>query len=207
MSPLAAAPGLDEIAAHPERACELSREARAALLTRTAALLAALAAAETASSGATKVPDAGLDDVAVLSTKELAGLWRMPEAKIRGLCRTGRLPAKKLGSKEWIIRVAALRECLPKIPLVENDNLRLSSYCDAGRAPQAPQAAPPYTVEVRRPTGHPQSLARANGGGDARNERDDQAPAAPARRTRASRDRTGAAKGTSGVHSSPKGMR
>ena len=155
-----------------------------------------------------KGPDRILDDdVTVITTKHLAALWRMPEAKIRDLCRTGRLPAKKLGSKEWLISVAALREWMPKAMLAREVNLGLSSSYDLRRAPKTPQAARPYSVEVRRPAGHPQGLARSDGGGEARHERLDQAPAGPARRTRAARGRGAGAEGASEVHASPKAMR
>lgn len=160
--------------------------------------LASLRVNATASSTPMSAPAAAFE---VLTTKRLSALWQMPEAKIRDLCRTGRLPAKKLGGKEWVISVAALREWVPKQPLAEDDNLRLSSSHEPRRASQAPHSARPYTVEVRRPVGRPQSLARSDGGGDARDPRHDQAPTAPARRTRAARDRS--AEGASEVHSSP----
>jgi len=38
--------------------------------------------------------DGGLDAVAVLTPARLAQLWSMPTAKIRELCRTGRIPAR-----------------------------------------------------------------------------------------------------------------
>jgi hypothetical protein len=56
--------------------------------------------------------DGGLDAVAVLTPARLAELWSMPAAKIRDLCRSGRIPARKLGNKEWVVPVAALRVAL-----------------------------------------------------------------------------------------------
>src|SRR5437899_2286176 len=53
------------------------------------------------------------DSFAVLTTRHLAKIWRMPEPKIRELCRTGALPARKLGPKEWVIAASALRDWLP----------------------------------------------------------------------------------------------
>src|SRR5262249_40374471 len=103
--------------------------------------------------------DVSLD---VVTTKALAERWRMPEAKIRDLCRTGCLPAKKLGPKEWVISVAGLRAWLPRA-LAEQVSPGLISPRDPGRGSQAPQAARPYTVEVRRPARRPQNHGRQVG--------------------------------------------
>jgi hypothetical protein len=56
--------------------------------------------------------DGGLGAVSVLTPARLAELWGMPVAKIRELCRSGRIPARKLGNKEWVVPVAALHVAL-----------------------------------------------------------------------------------------------
>ncbi len=164
-----AVPSLDEIASDPALTRTLSPEARAAALVRCASVLAALAAPPESRESSTD-SNASL---AVLTTKRLAEMWQMPEAKIRELCRLGTLPARKLGPKEWVIAADALRRWLPAAPLAKPISLGLSSSHDPERASQPPQAARPYSVEVRRPTGRPQDHGRQMGGGDEGDERHD----------------------------------
>src|SRR5258706_9011355 len=59
----------------------------------------------------------GSAEIGVLTPARLAELWSMPAAKIRELCRTGRIPARKLGPKEWVVPVAALREWARRNPI------------------------------------------------------------------------------------------
>jgi Helix-turn-helix domain len=118
----------------------------------------------------------------ILTTKRLADLWGMPEAKIRALCRAGHLPARKLGPKEWVIPTDALRAWLVTTPLAKDVSPGLTSPPhDTGRGPPAPQATRPYTVVVRRPAGDPQDHGGEVGGGHEGDERHDGAVAPRAR--------------------------
>src|SRR5436309_1603493 len=88
---------LDEIVRDPAKGASLPAITRAGLLAQCAVVMATLAASMVASKDVHKpAQDVSLD---VMTTKQLAEMWEMPEAKIRDLCRTGRLPAKKLGTK------------------------------------------------------------------------------------------------------------
>jgi helix-turn-helix protein len=156
---------LDEIAADPAMARKLTPDARAAALMRCASVLAALAAAPVDMDASSE----SNGSLAVLTTKHLAEMWQMPEAKIRELCRTGSLPARKLGPKEWVICADALRDWLPRAPIAKDVSLRLSPSHESGRRSQTPHAAAPYTVVVRRSAGRSQN----QGGRDKGHERDD----------------------------------
>jgi len=92
--------------------------------------------------------DAGLDAVAVLTPARLAKLWSMPVAKIRELCRTGRIPARKLGNKEWMVPIAALRGWAQP-GIVEGPGPRHNAD-HVGHRGAAVQVRP-HTVQVRRP--------------------------------------------------------
>lgn len=92
--------------------------------------------------------DGGLDAVAVLTPARLAELWSMPTAKIRELCRTGRIPARKLGNKEWVVPVAALREWARQGIAHEAGPRNNADYVGHRRA--AVQVRP-HTIQVRRP--------------------------------------------------------
>jgi hypothetical protein len=89
-----------------------------------------------------------LGAVAVLTPARLAELWSMPVAKIRELCRTGRIPAKKLGNKEWVVPVAALREWAGQGIV---DEVRLRHNADHVGQRGAVAQVRLHTVEVRRP--------------------------------------------------------
>lgn len=114
----------------------------------------------------------GFEDVSILTTKQLADMWGMAEAKLRALCRTGRLPAMKLGGKEWVISVAALREQVNR-GLALAGNVTLPSFREGERRATHPPTARPYTVAVRRPTrrsredGHPVGIGNS---GDERHD-------------------------------------
>lgn len=92
--------------------------------------------------------DSGLDAVAVLTPARLAELWSMPAGKIRELCRTGRIPARKLGNKEWVVPVAALREWAGQ-GIVDTAGPRHNADHVAHRGAKA--QVRPHKVEVRRP--------------------------------------------------------
>lgn len=109
-------------------------------------------------------------DVSILTTKRLAALWGMTEAKIRDLCRTGRLPAAKLGAKEWVVSVAGLRDLLPKTSLATSASEALLLTRDTGRTPEITPSARPFTVEIRRPAGRAHGDGREVGGGNAGHE-------------------------------------
>ncbi len=171
-------PTLDIIAADPAKAAALPATMRAVLLAQCAAVVAALAAPMLAAEAVRR--SASDFDLGVMTTKQLAETWEMPEAKIRELCRTGLLPAKKLGAKEWVIGIAALRDWLPNIPLASDDSVTLSSRRDPRRGPQAPSTGRPFTVEVRRAPRRAQGHRGQVGGRDAGHERDDGASVARA---------------------------
>ena len=90
----------------------------------------------------------GATDIGVLTTARLAELWEMPAAKIRDLCRTGRIPARKLGPKEWAVPVAALRKWAQQ-GIVEGVDPRHNPDHAGHRG--AASRVRPYTVELRRP--------------------------------------------------------
>jgi len=92
--------------------------------------------------------DGGLDTIAVLTTARLSELWSMPAPKIRELCRTGRIPARKLGNKEWVVPVAALREWARQ-GIVDEPRPGHNAGHVGHRSAAAP--ARPYTIQVRRP--------------------------------------------------------
>jgi hypothetical protein len=193
------APRLDELHAHPERAATLSPEVRAQLLIQCAGVLVALGApaVTAAADGAKPSPD-GLD---VLTTKRLAKLWGMPEGKIRELCRQGKIPARKLGSKEWIVATAALRDWLATRPLDSSLGLPVPSVYDpeaAGAHP--PQAAPVVAGRARPHPRRPRADDQGVGVGKEGPERHDRHPAPH-------RGAAGAASGAApaGVNSSSKG--
>ena len=134
-------PTLDIIAADPTKAAALPATMRAVLLAQCAAVVAALAAPMLAAEAVRR--SASDFDLGVMTTKQLAETWEMPEAKIRELCRTGLLPAKKLGAKEWVIGMAALRDWLPNIPLASDDSVTLSSRRDPRRGSAAADETAP----------------------------------------------------------------
>lgn len=175
LAPLAV--GLDALAADPSKVEGLPRSALVALYTNVARLEAMLRA-RLLTLGDGRHAKASDDDVSVLTPEELAKRWRMPEARIRDLCRSGALPARKLGPKEWIISVSALRDWLPKAGVANDISPGLSLRHDPGRGSQAAEAARPYTVAVRRPGRRPQGHRGGVGGGDEGHERHD-GPAAP----------------------------
>jgi hypothetical protein len=92
--------------------------------------------------------DAYSGDVGVLTTGRLATLWGMKNAKIRELCRAGRIPARKLGTKEWVVPLEGLREwarqALVDGPGARHNADHVSPRSGAGRGRR-------HAVEVRRP--------------------------------------------------------
>ena len=121
----------------------------AALSIRVAALEARVAALEAARGTEPRTHD--LADAEVLTVDRLARLWRMKPAKVRELLRTGRLPGRKLGPREWVIPVAALREWARQNTVDAEVVSRYHAPHDAHPGQGAPEAARPYAVEVRRP--------------------------------------------------------
>jgi len=100
--------------------------------------------------GKTHPAEATLADTAVLTVNRLAELWGMKAAKVRELCRTGHIPARKLGKKEWVVPVGALRVWARENPVAECVP-RNYSPADATRRDQGPAGAPgAYRVKVRR---------------------------------------------------------
>ena len=196
-------PTLDIIAADPTKAAALPATMRAVLLAQCAAVVAALAAPMLAAEAVRR--SASDFDLGVMTTKQLAETWEMPEAKIRELCRTGLLPAKKLGAKEWVIGMAALRDWLPNIPLASDDSVTLSSRRDPRRGSQAASAARPFTVEVRRAPRRPQGQRRQVGSRVDGYERDNGLSAPRAGAAGNGRRPAAADETAPGVNSSPEG--
>jgi hypothetical protein len=167
----AAVPTLDALALNPTLAIDLTADVRHALTLKVAAVLVALAVPASEHAASSEPPER----LGILTTKHLGALWRMPEAKIRELCRAGTLPARKLGPKEWVIAADALRDWLPRAPLVKQVSPGLSSPRDPERGSQAPQVARPYSVIVRPPARRPQNHGGQVGSGDEGAERHDRA--------------------------------
>jgi helix-turn-helix protein len=115
-----------------------------------------------------------LEDVSILTTTQLAALWGVAEAKVRALCRTGRLAAMKLGGKEWVIPVAALRAQI-QTGLASADNVTLPCCRETPGCATDPPPARPYTVAVRRPARRSRENGHSVGIGDGRDERHDTA--------------------------------
>lgn len=88
-------------------------------------------------------------EVGVLTTGRLAAMWGMKDSKIRQLCRSGRIPAKKLGGKEWVVPVDALREWATQgiaDAVGSRHNSAHAGYEDAQGLARR------HTVAIRRPT-------------------------------------------------------
>ncbi len=107
----------------------------------------------------------------VLTVERLATLWGMKPGKVRELCRTRQLPARKLG-KEWVVPVAALREWARQRPLVEQVTEGYNSSGETRPGQGAPPQARPYRVEVRRPDRLPSGHAAKMGGRPAAGQSD-----------------------------------
>ncbi|MFQ5932943.1 MAG: helix-turn-helix domain-containing protein, partial [Nitrospiraceae bacterium] len=108
-------PSLGQLADDPARAAALSPEAATALLARCAvvqsALVTRLVSAPIRQNGYVAAAAEGdpLDEVRHLNTRQVAKLFHLEEAYVQQLCRTHKIPARKVG-KYWRIPVAALRE-------------------------------------------------------------------------------------------------
>jgi Helix-turn-helix domain len=120
-----------------------------------------------------------LDDIGVLSPAKLAELWGMPVAKVRELCRAGLIPARKLGPKEWVVPVAALR-AWATTGLDKACTATLQSTHETTPGQAAPPPARPYRVEVRRPLGRAPGHRPKVGSGSAARQPDGRAPDAAA---------------------------
>jgi hypothetical protein len=140
-----AVPTLAELQADPSALARLPLDALVALRRQLRVLAADMDEEVTARLLAGFQGDCGLDAVAVLTPARLGELWSMPAAKIRELCRTGRIPARKLGSKEWVVPVAALREWARQ-GIVDRAGPRHNTDHVAPKV-----LVPPHTVQVRRP--------------------------------------------------------
>lgn len=141
-------PTLVELQADPSALERLPLDGLVALRRQLSVLAADLEQEVTARLVAGFHGDGGLGAVAVLTPARLADLWSMPAAKIRELCRTGRIPAKKLGNKEWVVPVAALREWARQ-GIVDGAGLRHNADHVSQR--EAAAKVRPHTVVVRRP--------------------------------------------------------
>lgn len=142
-------PTLVELQADPSALERLPLDALVALRRQLSMLAADVEQEVTARLVAGSDGDGGLGAVAVLTPARLAELWSMPATKIRELCRTGRIPAKKLGSKEWVVPIAALREWAQQ-GIVDAAGLRHNG--DHVRHRGAAVQVRPHTVQLRRPT-------------------------------------------------------
>ncbi len=176
--PPAAVPTRDEIAeavAVLEQAVGHGAAVGLPFLAGELARLTALASLRlNAAASSTPTPDPATE-IEVLTAKRLSALWRMPEAKIRDLCRRGILPAKKLG-KEWLILVAGLRDLMrSKNGLADQGNVTVPSPHDPERGSAYSKAARPYAVSVRRPARRPREDRDSVGVGRGRDERHDPA--------------------------------
>jgi hypothetical protein len=107
-----AGPTLPELQADSSALGRLPLDALVALRRQLRVLAADLEQEVTARLLAGFQGDGGLDAVAVLTPARLAELWSMPAAKVREPCRTGRIPAKKLGNEERAVPLTALHVAL-----------------------------------------------------------------------------------------------
>jgi len=98
-------------------------------------------------------------EVDVLSVAGLAARWGMTPAKVRELCRSGRIPARKLGPKEWIIPAAELKEWVRQNPRATQGALGYDASRETGPRQGNSLATRPHRVEVRR------TARRASGDG------------------------------------------
>lgn len=180
---LAAVPTLDEIAeAVAVLAQAVGHGAAAGLpsLVGELARLMALASLRVNAAASSTLTSDPATEIEVLTTKRLSALWRMPETKIRDLCRRGILPAKKLGKdgngKEWLILAAGLRDWMrSKNGLADQGNVTVPSSHDPERGSAYSKAARPYAVSVRRPARRPREDRDSVGVGRGRDERHDPA--------------------------------
>jgi len=125
--------------------------------------------------------EVGHADVQVLTVDRLADLWNMKPAKIRELCRTGSIPARKLGQKEWAIPVAELRDWVRRAHLAEEVPGGYTATDATDRGQSHPKAPGAYRVEVRRTRGLSSNNGTAAGSGTETPERDRRAPHAATR--------------------------
>ena len=163
-------PTLDHLAADAVNVCALDLDTALELLAAAGRLRENLRVHVLRLMAPSRRPQVTLD---VLTTKQVADMWQMPEAKIRELCRSGDLPARKLGATKWVIGADALREWLPKSPVANGISPRLSLPHDPERGSGPSQAPRPYSVVIRRPARRPQDHGRQVGGGHERPERHD----------------------------------
>jgi hypothetical protein len=121
----------------------------------------------------------GIAEADVLTVDRLAKLWGMKPGKVRELCRTGQLPARKLG-REWVVPLALLAMWVKKPPLAEQvtGGYNDSHEPDAGQS--APPRARPYRVEVRRLGRRASGHGQAVGGWPAAGQPDGRTPDAVA---------------------------
>jgi hypothetical protein len=148
MGKVSIVPTLAELQADPSALDSLPMDALVALRRQLRVLTADLEQVVTARLAAGCQGDGGLGAVAVLTPARLAELWSMPVAKIRELCRIGRIPARKLGNKEWVVPVAALHEWVRQGIV---DGAGPGHNADhVGHWAAAAQIRP-HTVQVRRP--------------------------------------------------------
>lgn len=95
---------------------------------------------------------ADFSDLGVLTIGGLAKLWGMKDAKIRELCRTGRIPARKLGTKEWVVPIEALREWAQQT-IADRTGPRHNAVDHVGLQVVVSPVRP-HRVELRRPARH-----------------------------------------------------
>lgn len=143
-----AAPTLAELQADPSLLDGLPVDALVALRFEVRVLAAEIERSVTTRLLSGPGPDAYPGDVDVLTTGRLATLWGMKNAKIRELCRTGRIPARKLGTKEWVVPLEGLRkwagQALVEGPGARHNADNVNPRGTAGRGRR-------HTVEIRRP--------------------------------------------------------
>jgi hypothetical protein len=104
------------------------------------------------------------DDIMILTPAKLAAFWGMSSAKVRELCRARLIPARKMGPKEWLIPVAALREWARENPLAAQVTGGYNGSYETPGGQAAPPKPRPYRIEVRRPTRLPSRHAAKMGG-------------------------------------------
>ncbi len=115
-----------------------------------------------------------LAEADVLTVDRLATLWGMKPGKVRELCRTRQLPARKLG-RAWVVPLALLA-AWAKNPRAKQVTGGYNGSYETDPGQSAPPRARPYRVDVRRPGRRASGHGQAVGGRPATGQPDGRAP-------------------------------
>lgn len=170
---LAVTPSLDQLVADPTRAQDLPPEVVRDLLARVVGLQTVLLARALslplgansqgeASAGADRLPD----NLRCFNPRTVAELFGVTEAYVRQLCRTSRLPAKKVG-KYWLIPMGVVRDFARDNGVDYSTSEPLSCSRDSRGGAARPKASGALSVSIRRAPRRSQNHGCQVGGRDA----------------------------------------